>query len=678
MSASAGRILVIHKGDYNATATYSPMDEVFYQGSTYRCIATSTGNAPTNTAYWQLVARKGENADAENVAFDKTGTNLTSDNLQDVVVEVNEKVDNVDEKADTKAFVDLLKDTVGWTGKNLLKNTANTQVKSGVTYTVHADKTITITGTPTDYDELPLVGGGSSARSIYHLLPEGEYILSDGGVGRPATSALDSVYILVRRKKGADGLENTSIFSGAKNGWIRFTVDYSQYDYFRITLAVQPNYNIGSGVTIYPMIRRADIKDDTYEPYHESVETMYEEEIHGVNLFNDIKIETGKAWNGYTNANSARNIIPCEPNSEYIVSMNGTNGLDAVFFSVSASIPPVSQKAITSFPCMIKTGASDRYITLGFNKTNITLSDVTALKVMLRKADIDDHTYRPYNHQAIQNQLNTQGVLGAKNLLPNELEAKTVGGVTVTINDDSSVTLNGTATETLDSPLQLSSKINDILEVGKRYILTGCPANGGLNRYALVWRLNNASSTTLPDLDDGDGSEFTWQQYTGYVAIKIHIQSGYTCNNLTFKPMIRLASDPDDTYQPYAMTNRELTEIATKYTNPPTVIAKAAANKTWKAQMNTLYNAYKSLTNAQKLRCLLAINGFENGPLRNCGPNVANFSNTSMQSNGNMTIYTLRISEPVAGLATIKTDGTITYQDLTEKTNSSRLTLYLE
>ena len=77
--------------------------------------------------------------------------------------------------------------------------------------------------------------------------------------------------------------------------------------------------------------------------------------------------------------------------------MNGTNGLDSVFFSVSENIPPASQTAITSFPYTIRTGISDRYITLGFNKTNIALSDVTALKIMLRKAGIEDPTYLPYN-----------------------------------------------------------------------------------------------------------------------------------------------------------------------------------------------------------------------------------------------------------------------------------------
>ena len=65
MSASAGRVLQIHKGDYNSTVTYNPLDEVLYNGSTYVCKQTSTGNVPTNTTYWQLVASKGDTGETD-------------------------------------------------------------------------------------------------------------------------------------------------------------------------------------------------------------------------------------------------------------------------------------------------------------------------------------------------------------------------------------------------------------------------------------------------------------------------------------------------------------------------------------------------------------------------------------------------------------------------------------
>ena len=55
MSASAGKVLMIPKGDYDPTATYTMLDVVSYQGKSYVAKQTTTGNAPTNTTYWQLM-----------------------------------------------------------------------------------------------------------------------------------------------------------------------------------------------------------------------------------------------------------------------------------------------------------------------------------------------------------------------------------------------------------------------------------------------------------------------------------------------------------------------------------------------------------------------------------------------------------------------------------------------
>ena len=55
MSASAGRVLIIPKGDYSASVTYGNLDMVYYGGKTYVCKKTSLNNLPTNTEYWQLM-----------------------------------------------------------------------------------------------------------------------------------------------------------------------------------------------------------------------------------------------------------------------------------------------------------------------------------------------------------------------------------------------------------------------------------------------------------------------------------------------------------------------------------------------------------------------------------------------------------------------------------------------
>lgn len=56
MSAIAGRVLLIPKGNYDATATYTMLDMVVYNGSSYICKQECTGVVPTNTTYWMLNA----------------------------------------------------------------------------------------------------------------------------------------------------------------------------------------------------------------------------------------------------------------------------------------------------------------------------------------------------------------------------------------------------------------------------------------------------------------------------------------------------------------------------------------------------------------------------------------------------------------------------------------------
>ena len=71
MSASAGRVLIIPRGDYNSAATYNMLDMVYYGGKSYICKQTSTGNVPTNTVYWQIML------DGASALNDLTDVNIT-------------------------------------------------------------------------------------------------------------------------------------------------------------------------------------------------------------------------------------------------------------------------------------------------------------------------------------------------------------------------------------------------------------------------------------------------------------------------------------------------------------------------------------------------------------------------------------------------------------------------
>jgi hypothetical protein len=64
------------KGTYSAGTSYVIGDFTVYNGSSYTCIANSTGNLPTDTSYWALVVSKGDTG-ATGAKGDKGDTGST-------------------------------------------------------------------------------------------------------------------------------------------------------------------------------------------------------------------------------------------------------------------------------------------------------------------------------------------------------------------------------------------------------------------------------------------------------------------------------------------------------------------------------------------------------------------------------------------------------------------------
>lgn len=174
------------------------------------------------------------------------------------------------------------------------------------------------------------------------------------------------------------------------------------------------------------------------------------------------------------------------------------------------------------------------------------------------------------------------GQMGAKNLIPYPYyeTTKTVNGVTFTDNGDGTISVTGRA-EGGDATFVLHTRkqgeIYDFTIPNGNYILSGCPSGGTSSSFYLnIGCTKNGAWSTL-GVDLGNGENITcngddYSQTSVNPAINIVIKSGYSiAGTLTFKPMLRLASDTDDTYQPYAKTNRELTdEVLTKIPDAPT------------------------------------------------------------------------------------------------------------
>lgn len=145
-------------------------------------------------------------------------------------------------------------------------------------------------------------------------------------------------------------------------------------------------------------------------------------------------------------------------------------------------------------------------------------------------------------------------VLGSKNLLPNNATTQVLNGIIFTVNDDGTVTASGTAS---GGDAQLTLSTGNTIKKGT-YILSGCPSGGkegDTAKYALY--LNN-NGTVYNDY--GDGTVVTFANDVSNVTFAFGVASGQTVSG-TVKPMLRPANIVDGDYAPYAMTNRELTEI---------------------------------------------------------------------------------------------------------------------
>ena len=146
---------------------------------------------------------------------------------------------------------------------------------------------------------------------------------------------------------------------------------------------------------------------------------------------------------------------------------------------------------------------------------------------------------------------------GAKNLLPNNATNQVINGITFTVNSDGSVKANGTSTS------NLTFKLADFHLKAGNYIISDDAIVTSDQIIQLVVDPSNAVGSSATRIVKCSGNDrkvmFTVSADVDAICY-IWINSGTTLNNLTFKPVIRPAEIEDDTYVPYAMTNRELTE----------------------------------------------------------------------------------------------------------------------
>ena len=145
-----------------------------------------------------------------------------------------------------------------------------------------------------------------------------------------------------------------------------------------------------------------------------------------------------------------------------------------------------------------------------------------------------------------------------RNMLKIVEQTRTASGVTATVNEDGTITVNGTATASTVVLMNLEyyTTSSPAQNIGKKCIPNGrytVSMDAPNNNYRFqVIASNNASGTDgIATIISASSGEFTIDDAYAYNWARLYIQNGTVANNVVLKPMLRFESDTDTTFEPY-------------------------------------------------------------------------------------------------------------------------------
>lgn len=182
------------------------------------------------------------------------------------------------------------------------------------------------------------------------------------------------------------------------------------------------------------------------------------------------------------------------------------------------------------------------------------VEELTELKKSASGNPIEVSDAGPFNLPSISipGEIESIPICG-KNKLKNNAANKTFLGCSAIINDDKTVTFNGTPLSVMVLELSISD-----YEPGT-YKLLGCPTGGSSTTYYLAIHNNNDDSNNIY-YDYGEGIEFT---ITERISLRtfIAICRNYAADNLIFKPMIVSASETNLSYESFKIDRYDLKTV---------------------------------------------------------------------------------------------------------------------
>ena len=149
---------------------------------------------------------------------------------------------------------------------------------------------------------------------------------------------------------------------------------------------------------------------------------------------------------------------------------------------------------------------------------------------------LDDSAYRQVRGLNLYGYSKQTQTTGAQ-LIPYPYYPKSsiIDGLSFVVNPDESVVVNGTCTSESYTAFPVSTQTNLNL-VNGNYYLTGCPSGGSIQTFYM--QMSDYDGANGTKFDTGSGVQIDFQNAGGRYNVAIIIRSGYTANNLVFKPML--------------------------------------------------------------------------------------------------------------------------------------------
>ena len=207
MSSSAGRVLILPKGEYNSAETYYMLDAVRYNGSLYLAKKTTVGNVPQEGDYWMLCINSG-------VWGEIAGT--------------------LSDQIDLKNALDAKQNTLTFDATPT-DDSSNPVTSDGI-YTALATKqnTLTFDATPTDESSNPVTSNG-----IYAALAGKQDTLTfDSAPTSASTNPVTSGGLYTE----FEHVTAETVFTIASSGWSNSQTLIDGEDYYTYTISLTAVY----------------------------------------------------------------------------------------------------------------------------------------------------------------------------------------------------------------------------------------------------------------------------------------------------------------------------------------------------------------------------------------------------------------------------------------------------